>query len=425
MRSKPGRPAKTLKPHLFHTIEEGTSMKNQKTTFTLAPIAVAILGLMAGASQAQEVKIGGKFDAGYQFKHSATVNADKKDCAGATSTAAAGTLDCGRGTTTETQGDGGASTSRITIDAKEDISKSMSAYVSFDLRFGNVHEGKTGINNNDKKVMGLRTAVGSFAWGTYNITNLAIADKPYMTNVKDMEIVKFGISKPTQSDLTNRNTEYVSPTLTLGKVNMLVKGNYAFGDSRKSGSSDDQSTVASQGAGDAWSLGYEFVWGDVKAREITVSSVVVRRTPSSNTLQDGYMSWDTGVTYQPYFLKGLKLSASYFAAKGYNGGADKAYQYKNTNLVVSYNYDKLWQVGVGVSHANDVGSNRNSGRGVMLGGAYWLSPSVYFYSAAYKQDWERNESIANGKYDGTKTGFKDSLKKIDETYYRVGIVKEF
>lgn len=399
-------------------------MKHQ--TFKLAPIAIAVFGLMAGAAQAQsEVKIGGKLDTSYQFKHTASVNADKKNCAGATTTDVAGTLDCGGYSTTATQGDGGASTSRITIDAKEEISKTMSAYVSLDLRFGNVHEGKTGINNNDKKVMGLRTAFGNFAWGTYNITNLAIADKPYMTNIKDMEIVKFGISKPTQSDLTNRNTEYVSPTLTLGPVKMLVKGNFAFGDSRKSGSSDDQSTVASQGAGDAWSLGYEFVLGDVKAKEVTLSSVVVRRTPSSNTLQDGYMSWDTSVTYKPRFLSGLMLSSSYFAAKGYNGGADQAYQYKNTNFVVSYNYNKLWQVGVGISHANDVGSNRNSGRGVMLGGAYWISPNLYLYSAAYKQDWERNQSIANGKYDGTKAGFKDALKKVDENYYRVGIVKEF
>lgn len=392
-------------------------MKNQKTIFTLAPIALAVLGLMAGAAHAQtEVKIGGKLDAGYQFKHTAQPD-NMTGCAAGS--------DCG-GLTTETLGDGGASTSRITVDAKEEISKSMSAYVSLDLRFGNVHEGKNsattgGINSNDKKVMGLRTAFGSFAWGTYNITNLAIADKPYMTNIKDQEIVKFGISKPTQSDLTNRNTEYVSPTLTIGQANMLVKGNYAFGDNRKAGSNDTDAT----GSGDAWSLGYEFVWGDVKAREITLSSVVVKRTQSNPSLEDGYKSWDTGVTYQPRFLKGLKLSSSYFASSGYANGAANAYQYKGTNFVVSYNYDKLWQVGVGISHALDMGSNRNSGRGVMLGGAFWLSPNTYLYSAAYKQDWERNESLSNTKYDGTKAGFKDSLKKIDETYYRVGIVKEF
>lgn len=416
MRSKPESPAKTLKQHLFHTIEEGTSMKNQKTVFALAPIAVAVLSLMAGASQAQEVKIGGKFDAGYQFKHTANLDTMAGCPAGS---------DCG-GSTTATLGDGGASTSRITIGANEKIDAKTEAYVDFDLRFGNVHEGKNtattgGINSNDKKIMGLRTAYGNFAWGTYNITNLAIADKPYMTNIKDMEIVKFGISKPTQSDLTNRNTEYVSPTFTIGQANMLIKGNYAFGDNRKAGNNDTDGTAS----GDAWSLGYELVWGDVKAKEITLSSVIVRRTPSGNTAEDGYLSWDTGITYKPRFLKGLKLSSSYFASRGYANGAANAYQYKGTNFVVSYNYDKLWQVGVGISHANDLGSNRNSGRGVMLGGAFWLSPSVYLYSAAYKQDWERNESIANGKYDGTKTGFKDSLKKIDETYYRVGIVKEF
>ncbi|MEN3111253.1 porin [Uliginosibacterium paludis] len=386
-------------------------MMKQHGAFASTPIALALAALLSTAAQAQEVKLGGKFDAGYQFKHTAAADSSNG--------ARNGTA------TTETLGDGGASTSRITIDAKEQIGSSLEAYVSHDLRFGNVQEGTSGISNNDKKVMGLRTPVGDFAWGTYNITNLVIAEKPYMTNIKDMEIVKFGISKLTQSDLTSRNTEYVTPILTIGPANMLLKGNYAFGDNRKSGASDDQSVTATQSSGDAWSAGYEMVLGAVKDRKLTLSSVVTRRTPSSNVAQDGYMSWDTGLTWRPDFLDGLKFSASYFAAKGYVSGPDTAYQYKNTNFVVAYNYAKLWQVGVGISHANDVGSNRNSGRNIMVGGAYWLSPNVYLYGAAYQQDFERNESISGAKYDGTKTGFKDSLKKLDENYYRFGIVKEF
>lgn len=386
-------------------------MIKQHSAFALAPIALAIAALMSATAQAQEVKLGGKFDAGYQFKRTAAADSTSGGANG--------------GLTTETLGDGGASTSRITIDVKENIGKSIEVYVSHDLRFGNVNEGTNGLNNNDKKVMGLRSPIGDFAWGTYNITNLAIADKPYMTNIKDMEIVKFGVSKLTQSDLTSRNTEYVTPTLKIGQANMLLKGNYAFGDNRKSGASDDQGVTATQGSGDAWSAGYELVLGAVKSRKATLSSVVTRRTPGSNVARDGYMSWDSSVTWKPDFLDGLKLSASYFAARGYISGPETAYQYKNTNFVVSYNYDKLWQVGVGISHANDVGSNRNSGRNIMVGGAYWLSPSVYFYGAAYKQDYARNETIASGKYDGTKAWFKDSLKKYDENYLRFGIVKEF
>lgn len=383
----------------------------QREAFALAPIALAVAILMSTTAHAQEVKLGGKFDAGYQFKRTAAADSTSGGANG--------------GLTTETLGDGGASTSRITIDAKEKISKSIEVYISHDLRFGNVQEGKSGLASNDKKVMGLRSPIGNFAWGTYNITNLSIADKPYMTNIKDMEIVKFGVSKLTQSDLTSRTTEYVTPTLSIGPTSMLLKGNYAFGDNRKSGASDDQETTATQSSGDAWSAGYELVLGDVQSRKVTFSSVVTRRTPGSNVTQDGYMSWDSGLTWKPDFLDGLKFSASYFAARGYISGPSTAYRYKNTNFVVSYNYDKLWQIGLGISHANDVGSNRNSGRNIMIGGAYWLSPSVYLYSAAYKQNFARNETIANGKYDGTKAWFKDSLKKYDENYVRFGIVKEF
>lgn len=399
-------------------------MKYQKFNSALAPIAIAVCALAAGSAQAQtEVKLGGKMDAGYQFKRTAN-----EDVAGESM----------GGKTTEAQGDGSASTSRISLSAKEKISPTLDAFVDLDLRFGNVHEGVGGLNNNDKKVMGIKGSFGKLTWGTYNIVNLQIADKPYMTNIKDMEIVKFGMSKPRSSDLTNRVTEYATPPLSLGPVQMLLKANYAFGDNRKSGT-DDGSNPATPfneiGSADASSIGYEMVLG----KEASFNYNIVKRASSAfgdsatgTQLRDGMTYSTTEAVYKPGFLKGLKLSASYFVEKGYNPTQTTALGYDSTafkahgyNYVVSYNWEKLWQVGLEIGRNQDLGSNRNSGKGFMLGGAYWLSNNVYMYGAFAKTDWDHNRSVAGGKYDGTKAGFKDSLKQIDENYTRIGMVVEF
>ncbi|GAB2882841.1 hypothetical protein GCM10027046_08980 [Uliginosibacterium flavum] len=412
-------------------------MKEQKIGFALAPIAIAVLTLAAGAAQAQtELKIGGKFDAGYQFKRTAATDSITDGSCGSPTAACY--------LTTETQGDGSASTSRITIQANETISPSLSAFIDLDLRFTNIHEGKNtatngGLNANDKKIMGIKGSFGKLAWGTYNIVNLSgIADKPYMTNIRDIEFVKFGISKPRSSDLTNRVTEYVTPILTLGPVKMLAKANYAFGDQHKDGSNDGNLAASPNntiGSGDASAVGYELSLGS----EATFGYHIVKRAASAygdaangSQLRDGMTYSETSVVYKPGFAKGLKLSTSYFVEKGYNpnqtaalGYDGTAFKAKGMNYVVSYNWDKLWAVGLEVASNKDLGSNRNSGRGFMFGGMYMLSPSVYVYGAVAKSDFERNTSIAGGKYDGTKVGFKDTLTLRDERYTRFGIVKEF
>lgn len=394
-----------------------------KITIGKTAIAAAITAMMSSAAIGQ-VKIGGKFDAGYQFKH--TANADITYGAGGSVTSGVNK----GGVTTETLGDGGASTSRITVGANEDLGNGMSAYVDLDLRFTNIHEGSNtansgGLNSNDKKVMGLITPLGKISWGTYNITNLNIAEKPYMVSPKDMEIVKFGISQARESDLTNRNTEYISPTFNIAEGALLFKGNYAFGDKHKAGTNDNDTTVAlAQNSGDALSVGVEGKFGDL----LSWTTDVVQRQSSSVLLEDGMVITHNHLNIRP--LKGLKLSASYNIFKGRdpnvsNASGGSAFREKNTNYVLSYNWNDKLEVGVEISHLIDVGSNRNSGRGIMLGGAFFLSKSVYFYLATSKTDYARNESFAAGKYDGTKPGFTDSLKKIDEHYTRFGMVKEF
>src|SRR5437868_4440425 len=107
---------------------------------------------MSGATFAQtSVVIGGKFDAGYQFNH-----AKRTDSANG----APQTGPNAGGSTTEAQTDGSASSSRITVVAKEALGSGYSAEVNLDLRFTNIHEGKAatsssqgGLSSNDKKVL--------------------------------------------------------------------------------------------------------------------------------------------------------------------------------------------------------------------------------------------------------------------------------
>lgn len=391
-------------------------MRETQKHLKMTGIAGAVLALSLQAAQAQEspvVRIGGKYDAGYQFKHTASLDDSLGHSAG--------------GVTTETLGDGGASTSRITVGVTEKLGYGMEAYIDLDLRYGTIEE-SGGLTSNDKKVMGLRTPIGTLVWGVYNITNLVEAEKAYMVSPKDMEIVKFGVSNPRQSDLTNRDTEFYTPLIPLGQsAGMLFKGDYAFGDAHKSGDSD----IDGKGCGDAGSVGYEFVYGRGKAlRDFTLNYVIVRRGRSSNAAPDSHMNRIAHITYRPWFDPNLKFSAGYNVTKGYNpnitlADGGPAFKEKNTNFVLSYNIGAKIEFGLEISHNNDLGSNRNSGKGFMVGGAYFLSKSVYIYTALSKADYARNESYAGGKYDGTKAGFKDTLKKVDEHYLRFGMVKEF
>jgi hypothetical protein len=407
-------------------------------------IALAVAGLMSGAAFAQtSVTIGGKFDASYQFKRTAAAdvvtNGDSSEIAAA-----------GNYKTTETLGDGANSTSRISVGAKETIAPGYELRVDLDLRFGNINEGKSfsqdasktgaitsqgGINTNDKKALSFTTPAGTLQWGVANLASneYKLAEKPYMVTPKDTEIVKFGISQAREESLTNRNTSYFSPTINMGPVKTMFKGTFAFGENQKSGANDAEggSALTNQSSGNVWVIGNEGVvmdgivdWG------FDVSDV----RPSAG--QSGVTGLGRNFTHAYLNIrpipgnKNLKISTQYNVYKGATA-VEGYYKEKNTNFVVAYNFNDKAEVGVEVSHLNDLGSNRNSGRGFMIGGSYFVSKSVQLYAGLSKTNYDRNEKITNGKYVGnavqtsTVANFSGDLSKVDERYVRVGIMKEF
>ncbi|HEX5126287.1 MAG TPA: porin, partial [Rhodocyclaceae bacterium] len=248
------------------------------------------------------MKIGGKFDAGYQFKHTAN-----KDSA---------TGGSNGGTTTETLGDGGASTSRITVQAKEDLGHGWATMVDLDLRFGTIEEGKNattdgsgGINSNDKKALYLTSPFGNLRWGVMNVVSQQYWDyeeKPYMVNIKDLEIVKYGVYSKRFTSLTNRNTEYDTPILTIGPVSNRLKGNYAIGSNKKSGSSD----VDGANSGNAWMIAETGAVG--KWVNWTISTA--HRTSKGST-KTGMIYGEDELSIHPF--DGLKIGASYGQFRGY------------------------------------------------------------------------------------------------------------
>ena len=387
-------------------------------------IALAIAGLMSSAAFAQSsVVIGGKFDAGYQFKR--TANAD---------TAGGGATG---GSTTETLGDGGASTSRITVQAKEDLGSGWNAMVDLDLRFGTIEEGKNpttasagGVNSNDKKALYLGSPFGTMRWGVMNLVSAQYWDyeeKPYMVNIKDLEIVKYGIYQKRFTSLTDRATEYDTPILTIGPVSNRLKGTFAFGANQKGGTNNNDSTPATgpQGSGNVYQVAETGAYG----KWVNWTASTAHRVSTSNL-----QASRNGMTFQEYELNvhpmdGLKLGASYANYKGFGDAASLdvggTYHEKGTNFVVAYNYGSLFQVGIERSHLNDVGSSRNSGVSTMIGGSYFMSKSTYLYAAWEKDNYARNSGTSSGGFDGTKAGFIGSFSKVDMDYTRFGIVKEF
>lgn len=410
-------------------------------------IAVAIAGLMSGAAFAQtSVTIGGKFDAGYQFKR--TANADDNSKGGAQG-----------GSTTETLGDGAASTSRITVSAKETISSDLESGVSLDLRFGTIEEGKNttttgGLNSNDKKLMYLQSnTLGKISFGVINLGDnyFTISAKPYMVEPKDLEIVKYGVATYRYTALSSRLTEYLSPTLNLGSFGINFHVQYAFGDNAKSGASNTSST----NRGNAWNTGIEWKFStlanggvDVLRRTSSVDFSTATTTyavtgAAGNTVTTKATTTYTGpdsfgltrLYVNVYPIANLKVAATYINQGGYGqsdssgnaaGSTKTGFQDKITNLVVSYNFNGKAEAGVAYSIVRDVGEYRNSGHGLMIGGAYFLSKSTYLYGAWQKTNWERNQkSVYGGKYDGTGTNFAGNADKLNGNYTRVGIVKEF
>ena len=249
----------------------------------------------------------------------------------------------------------------------------------------------------------------------------SIAEKPYMVSPKDTEIVKFGVSQLREESLTNRNTSYWSPVINLGPVKTLFKGTFAFGDNQKSGANDANGVSS----GNVWVVGNEGVvmdgivdWGfdvtDVRpttgmsgaegrGRNFTHAYLNIRPIPGN---------------------KNLKISTQYNVYKGATAG-EGYYKEKNTNFVLSYNFNGKGEIGAAISHLNDLGSNRNSGKGFMIGGSYFLSKSVQLYAGLSKTNFERNEVVVGGKYVGTGAAFSGNFNKLDERYVRVGIMKEF
>ena len=381
-------------------------------------IALAVAGLMSGAAFAQtSVTVGGKFDACYTFARAQANDTDGNMIG-----------------TKETLDGGCNSSSRVTIGAKEQIAPGYDVRVDFDIRFGNVHEGKNaattgGLNSNDKKVMAFGTPFGTLQWGVANLASneYKLAEKPYMVTPKDTELVKFGVSQFREESLTNRNTTYWSPTFNLGPVKTLVKATYAIGDNQKGGTNDSEggASLTNPSSGNVFVIGSE---GVIMDGIVDWGFDVTDVRPSAG--QSGIDGLGRNFTHTYLNIrpipgnKNLKFSTAYNVYKGATA-AEGYYKEKTTNFVVAYNFDGKAEVGLGVSHLNDLGSDRNSGKSIMVGGSYFLSKSVQVYANLQKTDFDRYQTIALGKYAGTSANFSTNVTKSDATTVKVGIMKEF
>ncbi|GAA5170075.1 porin [Viridibacterium curvum] len=382
-------------------------------------IAVAVAGLMSSGAFAQ-VTVGGKFDAGYQFRK--TQNLDS-GAGGATG-----------GKTTETQTDGSAAATRVTVKATEDVNKFIKAGVDYDIRFtnGNVHEGKTGVASNDKKAMWVQFGPIVTQFGVADImsNDYKLAEKPYAISPKDWDGVKWGVSQWHEDSLTNRNTSFWTDpkALSFGPVGFLIKGSFAGGDNRKAGDNNDGGSSSGTGkkSGDTYAFGVEYKFTDYVNGGVDGTH---RRTADVSTTTS-----ETGMIYHHYYInlkpvKGLKFAAQYNNYKGRVAGSLIPFQTKTTNFVVNYSIGDLG-LGAGISHLHDLSASngsRNSGKGLMLGVLYNLSKNTSLYLGYAKNDWERNVAGATGeKFVGTSANFAGNLgTKNDERITRIGILKDF
>lgn len=382
-------------------------------------LVLAIAAFSSGyASAESSFWIGGRYDMGYQFIHYG-----KSDNANGTSAG---------GTTQETMGDGSASTSAILMRATETLAPGWSAIVELDLRFGTIEEGKNaattgGLNSNDRKALYLVSPYGTMRWGVMNMVNHQYWDyeeRADMNLLKDLEIVKYGLSQKRGDSLTSRVTEYDSPILQVGDVKARIKGSYAMGDNRKSGSSDVDSTTS----GDAMAvsqtgqIGTWMNWGFSRVHKRTT---VEGADPYS---RNGLHYAEHYVNIYP--IPHLKLAANYNIYKGFGDaastGSNGIFKEKNTNFLIAYNWNDRLQIGAARAHLNDLGDSRNSGKSWMFGASYNLSKSVYVFAAYEKDDFDRNDASGSSvKYTGTNSGFMGTWTKQDMRLTRVGLVKEF
>lgn len=391
-----------------------------KTREKLLVVLIAAT-LAQGAWAETRVKIGGVYDVGYQFKRTANTDAADGTSKG--------------GTTTETLGDGAGQGSRILVDAYETLAPGWDLRVNLDLRFNKVEEGSDssnngGLNSNDRKALFLMTPYGNLRWGVMSLANLQFWDyeeKPYMVNVQDVELVKYGVASSRNEALTNRNTEYDTTIARLGPVQTRMKFSYAFGDNRKSGSND----VDSVGSGDVWTISSTGAYKGNAERGTLVNWGFSTSTRAETALGVAPAS-RTGMHWSENYINihpapGWKVAFSYNIYKGFGDtatGSNGIYKEKNTNVVVAYNYGNLWQLGIGRSHLNDLGTTRNSGKGWMAGFTYFFSQQFFGFVGWQKSDFDRNEG-GYKKYLGTYSGFSSSWAKQDMVYTRIGVVKTF
>lgn len=379
-------------------------------------IAMAVAGLMSSAAFAEtSVTIGGAYDAAYKFTHVA--NADNPD----------GTSK--GGVTKETLGEDGAKASRITVQAKEDLAPGWSAMVDLDLRFGTIEEGKNsstggGLNSNDKKALYLNSPFGTLRWGVMKLAPSQFWDyeeQPYMVNLKDLDIVKWGISEKRDSYLTNRATEYDTPILAVGPVKTRLKATYAIGDNRKSGTSDNDSV----NSGDVYSVANTGAVGKWVTWQISSSHRAATAETGSTGTNGGMHFSENYLNFHP--IDGLKIGMQYNIYKGAGDTSSEngLFKEKDTNFVVAYNFGQRFQIGASRSHLNDLGTNRNSGKAWQIGGTYFMSKSTYVYLAFEKDDFARNITGIKGGFDGTASNFVGSFDKVDQKYTTFGLVKEF
>jgi hypothetical protein len=381
-------------------------------------VAVLTSLLVSAASAQTSVSVGGVFDAGYKFKRIA--NSDNSN----------GTRT--NTITTEALGDGAGQGSRLTFLALEEIAPGWNATVTLDLRFGDVMVGSDstsgGLSTNDRKAMFLSTPYGTLRWGVMSLANAQFWDfeeKPYMVNITDTEVVKYGVSGRRNEALTSRNTEYDSPILVTGAVQNRMKFNFAFGDNQTTGAND--ATAVS--SGDVYGMAETGCWTVNKACIVGWGVSANHRVDTLEgvvpTSRNGMHFSENYINIHP--MSNLKISVAYNIYKGFGDsatGTNGVFKEKNTNFVVAYNYGSRWQIGAGRAHLNDLGSTRNSGKSWMVGGSYFLSKSAFIFFGWEKDDFARNES-GYRKYIGTKAGFAEGWTKQDMVYNRVGFVKTF
>ncbi|MEC5384087.1 porin [Uliginosibacterium sp. H3] len=397
---------------------------------TLIASAVACLSLSSAQAQTT-VTVGGRIDAGYTF-----TKQSNNDAANGTP---------GGGKTTETMSDNAMTTSRLLVQAKEDLGSGFGAEVYIDLRFGNFFEGKDGttggLNANDRKSLSLTSPIGYLMMGVQNPAghNYTVAEKPYMSSPKDVNNIQYGVALLRETKLTQRNAELRTAAIPVAATNWALKGSYAIGDNRKSGVSD----IAGVGSGDFYSVGFEGAYGSVsndmeRNRPFMSWGYDFNRKGDTNAAAanpTGPSNQNNSIQFSKVFytirpIPSVKLGTAYFMYSGYNPSAvaaqGPAFQEKNWSIDAQYTWRDKIVAGAYYSRLNDMGQVRNSGKGYGMAAYYYLSKTLAIGATTTRQDFQRNETITGGKFDGTAPGFiGSSVAKLDKRQSWINIMKDF